>query len=101
MLAILPRILIIISFGAPIDADWMEKLRDSLLTFSAQLDMPRRSHLSRRLTYFYRQHEPFREKYVSNKRSIYQIRQRIQRTRIWICLVAQMEDYILEIAKLR
>ena len=58
-----------------------EELRDSLLTFSAQLDLtPGGRHpFPHRLTYFYRQHEPFQEKYVSNKRSIYQMQQRIQK----------------------
>jgi len=58
-----------------------EELRDSLLTFSAQLDItPGGRHpFPHRLTYFYRQHEPFQEKYVSNKRSIYQMQQRIQK----------------------
>jgi len=58
-----------------------EELRDSLLIFSAQLDItPGGRHpFPHRLTYFYRQHEPFQEKYVSNKRSIYQMQQRIQK----------------------
>ena len=58
-----------------------EELRDSLLSFSAQLDpTPGGRHpFPHRLTYFYRQHEPFQEKYVSNKRSIYQMQQRIQK----------------------
>ena len=58
-----------------------EELRDSLLTFSAQLDLtPGGRHpFPHHLTYFYRQHEPFQEKYVSNKRSIYQMQQRIQK----------------------
>jgi len=58
-----------------------EELRDSLLTFSAQLDLtPGGRHpFPHRLTYFYRQHEPFQEKYVTDKRSIYQMQQRIQK----------------------
>jgi mono/diheme cytochrome c family protein len=58
-----------------------EELRDSLLTFSAQLDLtPGGRHpFPHRLTYFYRQHEPFQEKHVSNKRSVYQMQQRIQK----------------------
>jgi hypothetical protein len=56
-------------------------LRDSLLTFSGQLDStPGGRHpFPHRLTYFYRQHEPFQEKYVSGKRSVYQMQQRIQK----------------------
>ena len=58
-----------------------EELRDSLLSFSGQLDpAPGGRHpFPHRLTYFYRQHEPFQEKYVSNKRSVYQMQQRIQK----------------------
>ncbi len=58
-----------------------EELRDSLLSFSAHLDAnPGNRHpFPHRLTYFYRQHEPFQEKYVSNKRSVYQMQQRIQK----------------------
>ena len=58
-----------------------EELRDSLLTFSGQLDpTPGGRHpFPHRLTYFYRQHEPFQEKYVSSKRSVYQMQQRIQK----------------------
>ncbi|MCP4846711.1 MAG: DUF1553 domain-containing protein [Verrucomicrobiaceae bacterium] len=58
-----------------------EELRDSLLSFSAQLDpAPGGRHpFPHRLTYFYRQHEPFQEKYASNKRSVYQMQQRIQK----------------------
>jgi hypothetical protein len=58
-----------------------EQLRDSILAFSGQLDRdPGGRHpFPHRLTYFYRQHEPFQEKYASNKRSVYQLQQRIQK----------------------
>ena len=58
-----------------------EQLRDSILTFSGQLDLkPGGRHpIPHRLTYFYRQHEPFQEKHLNNKRSIYQLQQRIQK----------------------
>ena len=58
-----------------------EQLRDSILSFSGRLDRePGGRHpFPHRLTYFYRQHEPFQEEYVSNKRSVYQLQQRIQK----------------------
>ena len=59
-----------------------EQLRDSILHFSAALDLaPGERHpFPHRLTYFYRQHDPFQEFYESNKRSIYLMQQRIQKS---------------------
>jgi len=58
-----------------------EQLRDSMLVFSGELDRaPGGRHpFPHHLTYFYRQHEPFQEKYASNKRSVYLMQQRIQK----------------------
>ena len=58
-----------------------EQLRDSMLVFSGELDRaPGARHpFPHHLTYFYRQHEPFQEKYASNKRSVYLMQQRIQK----------------------
>ncbi len=58
-----------------------EQLRDSILSFTGQLDLtPGGRHpFPHHLTYFYRQHEPFQEKYTSNRRSVYQMQQRIQK----------------------
>ena len=58
-----------------------EQLRDSMLVFSGELDRaPGARHpFPHHLTYFYRQHEPFQEKYTSNKRSVYLMQQRIQK----------------------
>ena len=58
-----------------------EQLRDSILTFSGQLDHSRggRHPFPHRLSYFYRQHEPFQEKYTSNLRSVYLMQPRIKK----------------------
>ena len=58
-----------------------EQLRDSLLTFSGELDLsPGGRHpFGHRLTYFYRQHEPFQEVFPTNRRSVYVVQQRIQK----------------------
>ena len=58
-----------------------EQLRDSILTFSGQLDHSRggRHPFPHRLSYFYRQHEPFQEKYTSNRRSVYLMQPRIKK----------------------
>ena len=58
-----------------------EQLRDSLLTFSGRLDLSRggRHPFPHRLSYFYRQHEPFQEKYTSNRRSVYLMQPRIKK----------------------
>ena len=58
-----------------------EQLRDSTLYLSGQLDTSRgtRHPFPHRLTYFYRQHEPFQEEYTSKKRSIYQMQPRIRK----------------------
>jgi len=58
-----------------------EQLRDSLLTFSGELDLsPGGRHpFGHRLTYFYRQHEPFQEVFPTNRRSVYVMQQRIQK----------------------
>ena len=52
-----------------------------MLVFSGELDRaPGARHpFPHHLTYFYRQHEPFQEKYASNKRSGYLMQQRIQK----------------------
>ena len=58
-----------------------EQIRDSILTFSGQIDRsPGGRHpFGHHLTYFYRQHEPFQESYPTNRRSVYVMRQRIQK----------------------
>jgi len=58
-----------------------EQLRDSILTFSGQLDLSRggRHPFPHRLSYFYRQHEPFQEKYTSKLRSVYLMQPRIKK----------------------
>lgn len=58
-----------------------EQLRDAILTFSGQLDLSRggRHPFPHRLSYFYRQHEPFQEKYTSNRRSVYLMQPRIKK----------------------
>jgi hypothetical protein len=58
-----------------------EQLRDSLLTFSGRLDLTRggRHPFPHRLSYFYRQHEPFQEQYISNRRSVYLMQPRIKK----------------------
>jgi hypothetical protein len=60
-----------------------EQLRDSILIFSSQLDdTPGERHpVPHRLTYFYRQHEPYIANFESNKRTIYLFRQRIRKNR--------------------
>ena len=58
-----------------------EEIRDALLTFSQALDTsPAGRHpFPHRLTYFYRQHEPFVGEFSSNRRSVYLMRQRIRK----------------------
>ena len=58
-----------------------EQIRDSLLTFSGRLDLsPGGRHpFPHRLTYFYRQHEPFVAEFPTQKRSVYIMQQRIQK----------------------
>jgi hypothetical protein len=58
-----------------------EQIRDSLLTFSGRLDpTPGGRHpFGHRLTYFYRQHEPFAAEFPTRKRSVYIMQQRIQK----------------------
>ena len=58
-----------------------EQVHDSVLYLSGQLDTsPGARHLfPHRLTYFYRQHEPFQEQYTSKKRSVYQMQARIRK----------------------
>jgi hypothetical protein len=60
-----------------------EQLRDSVLVFSNQLDRsPGQSHpFPHRLTYYFRQHEPFVGDFASNRRTIYLFRQRIRKNR--------------------
>jgi len=61
-----------------LDAD---QIRDSLLMFSGRLDtsMGERHPFPHRLTYFYRQHEPFAETFSTRRRSVYMMQQRIQK----------------------
>ena len=58
-----------------------EQLRDSILQFAGILDKePGARHpFPHRLTYFFRQHEPFVGNYETNQRTIYQMRQRIKK----------------------
>ena len=58
-----------------------EQLRDSVLMFSRQLNTTQgeRHPFPHRLTYFYRQHEPFEAAYPTNRRSVYMLQQRIQK----------------------
>ncbi len=58
-----------------------EQIRDSLLTFSNELDdSPGGRHpFGHRLTYFYRQHEPFVAEFPTKRRSVYMMQQRIQK----------------------
>ena len=58
-----------------------EQIRDSILTFSGDLDrsVGGRHPFPHRRTYFYRQHEPFTEEYSTNRRSVYMMQQRIQK----------------------
>ena len=60
-----------------------EQIRDSILTFSDQLDRStgRRHPLPHRLTYFFRQHEPYVGNFDSQRRTIYLFRQRIRKNR--------------------
>ncbi len=58
-----------------------EQIRDSILTFSGQLDLaPAGRHpFDHRLTYFFRQHEPFVGNFPTNRRSVYMMQQRIRK----------------------
>ncbi len=58
-----------------------EQIRDSILTFSGDLDrsVGVRHPFPHRRTYFYRQHEPFTEEYSTNRRAVYMMQQRIQK----------------------
>ncbi len=60
-----------------------EQLRDSILVFADRLDRsPGGRHpFPHRLTYFYRQHEPFVGDFPSQRRTIYLFRQRIRKNR--------------------
>ncbi len=60
-----------------------EQLRDSILVFSDQLDRsPGGRHpVPHRLTYFFRQHEPYIGDFSSSRRTIYLFRQRIRKNR--------------------
>jgi hypothetical protein len=60
-----------------------EQLRDSILVFSDQLDRsPGGRHpVPHRLTYFFRQHEPYIGDFPSSRRTIYLFRQRIRKNR--------------------
>ncbi len=60
-----------------------EQIRDSILSFSDELDRSRgeRQPFPHRLTYFFRQHEPFVADYETNRRSIYLVRQRIRKNK--------------------
>jgi hypothetical protein len=58
-----------------------EQIRDSILTFSRQLDLaPGGRHpFDHHLTYFFRQHEPFVGDFSTNRRSVYMMQQRIRK----------------------
>jgi hypothetical protein len=58
-----------------------EQLRDSLLSLSGRLDasIGQRHAFPHRLTYFYRQHEPFSETYSTNRRSVYMLQRRLEK----------------------
>jgi cytochrome c553 len=58
-----------------------EQIRDSILTFSGDLDLtPGGRHpFDHRLTYFFRQHEPFVGDFPTNRRSVYMMQQRIRK----------------------
>lgn len=58
-----------------------EQLRDTVLQLSGRLDRePGQRHpVPHRLTYFFRQHEPYVGRFQSNKRSVYLFRQRIRK----------------------
>ena len=58
-----------------------EQFRDAVLAVSGQLDRsPGERHpFPHRLTYFYRQHEPFVGDFPSHRRSVYLFRQRIRK----------------------
>ena len=60
-----------------------EQMRDSILVFSDQLDRSQGgAHpFPHRLTYFFRQHEPYVGEFQSNRRAIYLFRQRIRKNR--------------------
>ena len=60
-----------------------EQLRDSILFFSDQLDrsVGQTHAFPHRLTYFYRQHEPFIGDFPNYQRTIYMFRQRIRKNR--------------------
>ena len=55
-----------------------EQIRDSLLMISGELDRSQggRHPFDHRLTYFYRQHEPFVGNFETSKRTVYQMQQR-------------------------
>ncbi len=58
-----------------------EQIRDSILTFSGDMDLSRGEQhpFHHRRTYFYRQHEPFAEFFPTNRRSVYIMQPRIQK----------------------
>ena len=58
-----------------------ESLRDTMMLWSGDLDLSRggRHPMPHRLTYFYRQHEPFNEFYESNRRTVYTMQQRFEK----------------------
>ncbi|MEM7235833.1 MAG: DUF1553 domain-containing protein, partial [Planctomycetota bacterium] len=58
-----------------------EQIRDSILSFAGELDLSvgGRHPFPHRLTYFYRQHEPFQEEYTTRRRSVYMMQQRLKK----------------------
>ncbi len=58
-----------------------EQIRDAILFFSGQLDLaPGGQHpFPHRLTYFFRQHEPFVANFTARRRTVYEVRQRIRK----------------------
>jgi len=58
-----------------------EQIRDALLMFSGRLDLSvgGRHPFPHRLTYFYRQHDPFSETHETNRRSVYMLQKRLEK----------------------
>ena len=59
----------------------VESIRDSILLFSGDLDrsLGGRHPFPHHLTYFYRQHEPFNQRYPTNLRTVYMMQQRFEK----------------------
>ena len=59
----------------------VESIRDSILMFSGDLDrsLGGRHPFPHHLTYFYRQHEPFNQRYPTTLRTVYMMQQRFEK----------------------